>query len=77
MTGVQTCALPIFFNKRLARLLFLRVERVYFGDFWNKRGFKVYGVVVRSVRGKEIVGFLGEYVFEIRAPIGNLLFWGF
>ena len=73
----NSSSFKVFFDKCFACLLFLRVERVYFGDLWDKRGFKVYGMVVGPVRRKEIVGFLGEYIFKIGAPIGDLLFWGF
>ena len=68
--------LKVFVYKRLACVLFLRVKRVYFSNFRNERGFKVDGMVVGSVRRENIVGFLREYVFEVRAPGRNLLFWG-
>ena len=69
-------SLKVLVNKRLACLLLFQVKRVYLSDFRNERGFKVYGVVIGSVGRKNIVGLLGEYIFKIRAPIGNFLFRG-
>ena len=65
--------LKVFIDECLACLLFLWVERVYLGDLWNERGFKVYGVVVGLVGRKNIVGLLREHIFEIRTPIRNFL----
>ena len=66
-------SLKVFIDECLAGFLFLRVERVYLGDLWNERGFKVYGVVIGLVGRKNIVGCFREYILEIRTPIGNFL----
>ena len=68
--------LKVFINKRFACLLFLWVKRVNFSDLGNERGFKVYGMVIGSVGRKNIVSCFREYIFEVRAPIGNLLIRG-
>ena len=51
-------SLKVFIDECLACLLFLWIEGVYLGDLWNKRGFKVYGVVIGSMGRKNIVDFL-------------------
>ena len=66
----------VFINKCLTCLLFLWVKRVDLSDLGNERRFKVYGMVVGSVGRKNIVGCFGEYILEIRTPIGNLLIRG-
>ena len=60
-------------DKCFTCLLLLWVKRVDFGDLWNERRFEINGVVIRLVRGKNIVGTFGEYVLEIRTPVGNFL----
>ena len=67
----------MFMNEGLAHLLFLWVERVHFSDLWNERGFEVNGVVIWSMGRENIMGLLGEHVFEVRAPIRDLLIRGF
>ena len=67
----------MFVNEGLAHLLFLWVERVYFSDLWNERGFEVYGVVIWSMGRENIMGLLGEYIFKVRTPIRDRLIGGF
>ena len=69
----NSSGLKVFFDECFACVLFLRVKRVYLGDLWNERGFKVNGVVVRSVRRKNVVSLLREHVFEVGTPIRNFL----
>ena len=63
----------MFVNEGLACFLFLWVERVYFSNLWNERGFEVNGVVIWSMGRGGIVGLFREHVFEVGTPIGNLL----
>ena len=67
----------MFVNEGLTCFLFLWVKRVYFSDLWNERGLEVDGMVIWSMGRENIVGFLGEHVFEVGTPIGNLLIGGF
>ena len=67
----------MFINEGLAHLLFLWVERVYFSDLWNERGFEVYGVVIWLMGRENIMGLLGEYIFKVGTPIRNRLIGGF
>ena len=58
----------MFFNKVFASLHFCQVERVDFHDFGNKVRAKFDGVVIRVVRGKLVMDFLGEDIGEVFAP---------
>ena len=69
----DSAGFKVFIDKCFTCLLLLWVKRVDFGDLWNERRFEINGVVIRSVRGKNIVGTFGEYVLEIRTPVGNFL----
>ena len=80
MWGLGWAYLPglkVFIDECLACLLFLWVERVYLGNLWNKRGFKVDGMVVGSMGREYIVGFLREHILKIRTPIRDFLIGGF
>ena len=70
-------SLEVFLDELLTGLLFLWVKRVYLGNLWNKRGFKVDGMVVGSMGREYIVGFLGEHILKIRTPIRDFLIGGF
>ena len=52
----------MFINESFANFLFSRVERVDFGNLWNKRVLEFNGVVEGSMRGKNVVSFLREYI---------------
>ena len=67
----------MFIDEGLARFLFLWVKRVHLSNLWNKRRLKVDGVVIGSVGGKNIMGFLGEHIVKVGAPIRDLLVRGF
>ena len=67
----------VFIDKCLTCLLLFWVKRVDLGNLWNERRFEINAVVIGSVGRKNIVGSFGEYVLEIRTPVGNFLIRSF
>ena len=63
--GNDLSGFKVFINESFASLMFFRVKRVYLSNFWNKQHFEINGVIVQSVRGETVVGFLRKYVFKV------------
>ena len=61
----------MFINEGPAHILFCRVERVNFGNLWDKRILKFNGMVKGSMRGKNIVSLFKENIFKGCTEFGN------
>ena len=61
----------MFINKSFASFLFGRVKRIDLGDLWNKIVLKFNGMIEGLMGGKNVIGFLQEYIREISAEVGN------
>ena len=59
----------MFFNEQLACFHLEGVQWVYLGDLWDKVGFQVNDVVIWVMRWESFVGFLGEDIGKVLAPL--------
>ena len=69
LRGYDPSCLKMFFNKGSTRLHLHWVERVNFGNFGGEVWAKFNGVVIRAMRRELIMGFLGEDISKVLAPI--------
>ena len=59
----------MFFNERFACFHFCQVEQIDFGDLGSEVGTEFDCVVVGAMGRELIMGFLGEDVLEVLAPL--------
>ena len=62
--------LKVFFNKGFARFHLCWVEGIDFGDLGSEVWVEFNGVVIGTMRGELIMGFLQEDIFKVLAPVG-------
>ena len=67
--GDNSSGFQVFFNEGFTCLHLRWIERIDFGDLWNEVGAKFNGVVIGAMRGKLIMGFLGENISKVRTPV--------
>ena len=67
--GYNSSCFKVFFHKGLACFHFCWIEGINFGDLGGEVRVKFDGVVIGTMRRELIVGFLGENICEVFAPI--------
>ena len=60
----------MFFDKGFACFHLCWIERINFGDLRGEVWMKFNGVVIGTMRRELVMGFLGEDIFEVLAPVG-------
>ena len=58
----------MFFNKGFACFHLYQIEQIDFGNFGDEVWAKFNGVVIGAVRGKLVMGFLGEDICKVVTP---------
>ena len=59
----------MFINESFANFLFSRVERVDFGNLWNKRVLEFDGAIEGSMRGENVISLLREDICKVGAEV--------